>query len=92
LFTAGTDLNSVLTDEIAWVKSHVNDVSPLSATALPVLLIGRTVWNFEVVKPEWTQKAPRVAKPINLERVAKLDLGDPVVKIDTPVSAGSSSS
>src|SRR2546430_13172511 len=68
LFTRpdGADLNSVRAykDEIAWVKSHVNDVFAryLRCGITSVVDVGGSFWNFEVRKTaDQTQKAPRVA-------------------------------
>ena len=98
LFTRpdGTDLNSVRSykDEVAWVKSHVNDVFAryLRSGITSVVDVGGPFWNFEVRKiANQTQKAPRVAVAgplISSVSREKLDLGDPpIVKIDTPDQA-----
>ena len=98
LFTRpdGTDLNSVrpYKDEVAWVKSHVNDVFAryLRSGITSVVDVGGPFWNFEVRKTaNQTQKAPRVAVAgplISSVSREKLDLGDPpIVKIDTPDQA-----
>jgi imidazolonepropionase-like amidohydrolase len=98
LFTRpdGTDLNSVrpYKDEVAWVKSHVNDVFEryLRSGITSVVDVGGPFWNFEVRKTaNQTQKAPRVAVAgplISSVSRDKLDLGDPpIVKIDTPDQA-----
>jgi imidazolonepropionase-like amidohydrolase len=98
LFTRpdGTDLNSVrpYKDEVAWVKSHVNDVFEryLRSGITSVVDVGGPFWNFEVRKTaDQTQKAPRVAVAgplISSVSREKLDLGDPpIVKIDTPDQA-----
>jgi imidazolonepropionase-like amidohydrolase len=98
LFTRpdGTDLNSVrpYKDELAWVKSHVNDVFEryLRSGITSVVDVGGPFWNFEVRKTaSQTQKAPRVAVAgplISSVSREKLDLGDPpIVKIDTPDQA-----
>src|SRR6266550_5363727 len=98
LFTRpdGTDLNSVrpYKDEVAWVKSHVNDVFAryLRSGITSVVDVGGPFWNFEVRKTaNQTQKAPRVAAAgplISSVSREKLDLGDPpIVKIDTPDQA-----
>ena len=98
LFTRpdGTDLNSVrpYKDEVAWVKSHVNDVFAryLRSGITSVVDVGGPFWNFEVRKTaNQTQKAPRVAVAgplISSVSREKLDLGDPpIVKIDTPYQA-----
>lgn len=98
LFTRpdGTDLNSVrpYKDEVAWVKSHVNDVFAryLRSGITSVVDVGGPFWNFEVRKTaNQTPKAPRVAVAgplISSVSREKLDLGDPpIVKIDTPDQA-----
>jgi imidazolonepropionase-like amidohydrolase len=98
LFTRpdGTDLNSVrpYKDEVAWVKSHVNDVFAryLRSGITSVVDVGGPFWNFEVRKTaNQTQIAPRVAVAgplISSVSREKLDLGDPpIVKIDTPDQA-----
>jgi len=98
LFTRpdGTDLNSVrpYKDEVAWVKSHVNDVFDryLRSGITSVVDVGGPFWNFEVRKTaNATAKAPRVAVAgplISSVSREKLDLGDPpIVKIDTPDQA-----
>src|SRR5947207_2282750 len=95
LFTRpdGSDLNSVrpYKDEVAWVKSHVNDVFDryLRSGITSVVDVGGPFWNFEVRKTaNATAKAPRVAVAgplISSVSREKLDLGDPpIVKIDTP--------
>jgi imidazolonepropionase-like amidohydrolase len=98
LFTRpdGTDLNSVrpYKDEVAWVKSHVDDVFAryLRSGITSVVDVGGPFWNFEVRKTaNATAKAPRVAVAgplISSVSREKLDLGDPpIVKIDTPDQA-----
>jgi imidazolonepropionase-like amidohydrolase len=98
LFTRpdGADLNSVrpYKDEVAWVKTHVNDVFAryLRSGITSVVDVGGPFWNFEVRKiANQTQKAPRVAVAgplISSVSREKLDLGDPpIVKIDTPDQA-----
>src|SRR5882724_9709390 len=98
LFTRpdGTDLNSVrpYKDEVAWVKSHVNDVFAryLRSGITSVVDVGGPFWNFEVRKTaNQTANAPRVAVAgplISSVSREKLDLGDPpIVKIDTPDQA-----
>src|SRR5881398_3299293 len=98
LFTRpdGADLNSVrpYKDEVAWVKSHLNDVFPryLRCCITSVVDVGGPFWNFEVRKTATaTAKAPRVAVAgplISSVSREKLDLGDPaIVKIDTPDQA-----
>jgi imidazolonepropionase-like amidohydrolase len=98
LFTRpdGADLNSVrpYKDEVAWVKSHVNDVFEryLRSGVTSVVDVGGPFWNFEVRKTaNATAKAPRVAVAgplISSVSREKLDLGDPpIVKIDTPDQA-----
>src|SRR5213596_2771663 len=98
LFTRpdGADLNSVrpYKDEVAWVKSHVDDVFVryLRSGITSVVDVGGPFWNFEVRKiATATTKAPRVAVAgplISSVSREKLDLGDPpIVKIDTPEQA-----
>ncbi|HEV3099270.1 MAG TPA: amidohydrolase family protein [Candidatus Udaeobacter sp.] len=98
LFTRpdGADLNSVrpYKDEVAWVKSHLNDVfaRSLRCGITSVVDVGGPFWNFEVRKTaNATAKAPRVAVAgplISSVSREKLDLGDPpIVKIDTPDQA-----
>src|SRR5437763_7623302 len=93
LFTRpdGVDLNSVrpYKDEVAWVKSHVNDVFAryLRSGITSVVDVGGPFWNFEVRETaNATAKAPRVAVAgplISSVSREKLDLGDPaIVKID----------
>jgi len=69
LFTRpdGADLNSVRSykDEVAWVKSHLNDVFAryLRCGITSVVDVGGPFWNFEVRKTaDQTQKAPRLAR------------------------------
>src|SRR5437868_13902419 len=92
----GTDLNSVrpYKDEVAWVKSHVNDVFDryLRSGITSVVDVGGPFWNFEVRKTaNATAKAPRVAVAgplISSVSREKLDLGDPpIVKINSPDQA-----
>jgi imidazolonepropionase-like amidohydrolase len=98
LFTRpdGADLNNVrpYADEVAWVKSHVDDVFAryLRCGITSVVDVGGPFWNFEVRKlANETAKAPRVAVAgplISSVSREKLDLGDPpIVKIDTPDQA-----
>src|SRR6266567_668890 len=98
LFTRpdGADLNSIrpYKDEVAWVKSHVNDVFAryLRSGITSVVDVGGPFWNFEVRKAaNATAKAPRVAVAgplISSVSRPQLDLGDPpIVKIDTPQQA-----
>src|SRR5213593_3885598 len=98
LFTRpdAADLNSVrlYKDEVAWVKSHVNDVLAryLRCGITSVVDVGGPFWNFEVRKTaNATPKAPRVAVAgllISSVSREKLDLGDPpIVKIDNPDQA-----
>ncbi len=98
LFTRpdGADLNSVrpYKEEIAWVKSHLNDIFAryLRSGITSVVDVGGPFWNFEVRKiANSTPKAPRVAVAgplISSVSREKLDLGDPpIVKIDTPDQA-----
>src|SRR5436305_13646708 len=81
-------------DEVAWVKSHLNDVFAryLRCGITSVVDVGGPMWNFEVRKiANSTPKAPRVAVAgplISSVSRAQLDLGDPpIVKIDTPDQA-----
>ena len=98
LFTRpdAADLNSVrpYKDEVAWVKSHVNDVLAryLRCGITSVVDVGGPFWNFEVRKTaNATARAPRVAVAgplISSVSREKLDLGDPpIVKIDSPDQA-----
>jgi imidazolonepropionase-like amidohydrolase len=98
LFTRpdGADLNSVrpYKEEIAWVKSHLNDVFAryLRSGITSVVDVGGPFWNFEVRKTaNATPKAPRVAVAgplISSVSREKLDLGDPpIVKINMPDQA-----
>ena len=98
LFTRpdGADLNSVrpYKDEVAWVKSHVNDVFEryLRCGITSVVDVGGPFWNFTVRHlADATPKAPRVAVAgplISSVSREKLDLGDPpIVKIDGPDQA-----
>ena len=98
LFTRpdGADLNSVrpYKDEVAWVKSHVNDVFAryLRCGITSVVDVGGPFWNFTVRHlADATLKAPRVAVAgplISSVSREKLDLGDPpIVKIDNPEQA-----
>src|SRR6516225_8120741 len=98
LFTRpdGADFNSVrpYKDEVAWVKSHLNDTFAryLRCGITSVVDVGGPMWNFEVRKiVNSTAKAPRVAVAgplISSVSREKLDLGDPpIVKIDTPDQA-----
>ena len=99
LFTRpdGADLNSVrpYKDEVAWVKSHVDDVFVryLRSGITSVVDVGGPFWNFEVRRAaNTTAKAPRVAVAgplISSVSRPQLDLGDPpIVKIDTSEQAG----
>src|SRR5438034_10630207 len=90
------DLSSIRSykDEVAWVKSHLNDVFAryLRSGITSVVDVGGPFWNFEVRKiANSTAKAPRVAVAgplISSVSREKLDLGDPpIVKIDTPDQA-----
>ena len=90
------DFNSVrpYKDEVAWVKSHVDDVFAryVRSGVTSVVDVGGPMWNFEVrKKANATAKAPRVAVAgplISSVSREKLDLGDPpIVKIDTPDQA-----
>src|SRR5205085_4603867 len=86
------DFNSVrpYKDEVAWIKSHVDDVFAryLRSGITSVVDVGGPIWNFEVRKhAQTTAKAPRVAVAgplISSVSRPQLDLGDPpIVKIDT---------
>jgi imidazolonepropionase-like amidohydrolase len=92
----GADFNSVrpYKDEVAWVKSHLDDVFAryIRSGITSVVDVGGPMWNFEVrKKANATAKAPRVAVAgplISSVSREKLDLGDPpIVKIDTPDQA-----
>src|SRR5213079_58871 len=98
LFTRpdAADLNGVrpYKDEVAWVKSQVNDVFAryLRCGITSVVDVGGPFWNFEVRKTaNSTAKAPRVAVAgplISSVSREKLDPGDPpIVKIDSPEQA-----
>ena len=98
LFTRpdGADFNSVrpYKDEVAWIKSHLNDVFAryIRCGITSVVDVGGPFWNFEVRKTaNATAKAPRVAVAgplISSVSREKLDLGDPpIVKIDGPEQA-----
>src|SRR5436190_15654588 len=98
LFTRpdGADFNSVrpYKDEVAWIKSHVDDVFAryIRSGITSVVDVGGPMWNLEVrKKANATAKAPRVAVAgplISSVSREKLDLGDPpIVKIDTPDQA-----
>src|SRR3989475_4155091 len=98
LFTRpdGADLNSIrpYKDEVAWIKSHLNDVFAryIRCGITSVVDVGGPIWNFEVRKnANPTAKAPRVAVAgplISSVSREKLDLGDPpIVKIDSPEQA-----
>src|SRR5256886_9756361 len=98
LFTRpdGADLNSIrpYKDEVAWIKSHLNDVFAryIRCGITSVVDVGGPIWNFEVRKTaNTTAKAPRVAVAgplISSISREKLDLGDPpIVKIDGPEQA-----
>src|SRR5213593_1858150 len=98
LFTRpdGADLSSIRSykDEVAWVKSHLNDVFAryLRSGITSVVDVGGPFLNFEVRKiANSTTKAPRVAVAgplISSVSRPQLDLGDPpIVKIDTSEQA-----
>src|SRR5215216_1919657 len=98
LFTRpdGADFNSIrpYKDEVAWIKSHVDDVFAryIRSGITSVVDVGGPMWNFEVrKKANATAKAPRVAVAgplISSVSREKLDIGDPpIVKIDTPDQA-----
>jgi hypothetical protein len=90
------DFNNVhpYKDEVAWIKSHLDDVFAryLRSGITSVIDVGGPFWSFEVRKIANTKpKAPRVsvAGPL-ISSVSrdKLDLGDPpIVKIETPAQA-----
>src|SRR5262249_28493544 len=98
LFTRpdAADFNGVrpYKDEVAWVKSHLDDVFAryIRSGITSVVDVGGPMWNFEARKrANATAKAPlvSVAGPL-ISNVAreKLDHGDPpIVKIDTPDQA-----
>src|SRR4030095_14913190 len=90
------DFNSTrpYNDEVAWVKSHLDDVFAryIRSGITSVVDVGGPMWNFDVrKKADATAKAPRVAVAgplISSVSREKLDLGDPpIVKIDTPDQA-----
>ncbi len=90
------DLNAVrpYKDEVAWVKSHLNDVFAryLRCGITSVVDVGGPMWNFEVRKTaNATAQAPHVAVAgplISSVGRPQLDLGDPpIVKIDGPDQA-----
>src|SRR5437879_7710644 len=98
LFTRpdAADLNSVrpYKDEVAWVKSHVNDVFAryLRCGITSVVDVGGPFWNFEVRKTaKATAKAPRVAVAgplISSVSPEKLALGGPPhVRLESEVPA-----
>src|SRR2546423_10104920 len=98
LFTRpdGADFNSVrpYKDEVAWIKSHVDDVFTryIRCGITSVVDVGGPFWNFTVRHlADATPKAPRVAVAgplISSVSREKLDLGaPPIVKIDTPDQA-----
>src|SRR5256886_8986027 len=98
LFTRpdGADFSSVrpYKDEVAWIKSHVDDVFAryIRSGITSVVDVGGPMWNFEVrKKANSSAKAPRVAVAgplISSVSRPQLDLGDPpIVKIDTPDQA-----
>src|SRR5213082_980834 len=98
LFTRpdGADFNSIrpYKDEVAWIKSHLDDVFAryIRCGITSVVGVGGPMWNLEVrKKANAMQKAPRVAVAgplISSVSREKLDLGDPpIVKIDTPDQA-----
>src|SRR6266850_2115608 len=90
LFTRpdGADFNSVrpYKDEVAWIKSHVDDVFAryIRSGITSVVDVGGPMWNFEVrKKANATAKAPRVAVAgplISSVSREKLDLGDPPIE------------
>src|SRR6266446_2422423 len=81
-------------DEVAWIKSHLNDVFAryLRCGITSVVDVGGPMWNFEVRKiANSTAKAPRVAVAgplISSVSRPQLDLGDPpIVQVNTPDQA-----
>ena len=81
-------------DEVAWIKSHLNDVFAryLRCGITSVVDVGGPMWNFEVRKvANSTAKAPRVAVAgplISSVSRPQLDLGDPpIVQVNTPEEA-----
>ena len=81
-------------DEIAWIKSHLNDVFAryLRCGITSVVDVGGPMWNFEVRKvANSTAKAPRVAVAgplISSVSRPQLNLGDPpIVQVNTPEDA-----
>src|SRR5438045_3092754 len=81
-------------EEIAWVKSHVDDVFAryLRSGITSVVDVGGPFWNFDVRKHSTASaRAPHVAVAgplISSVSRPQLDLGDPpIVKIDTPEQA-----
>jgi imidazolonepropionase-like amidohydrolase len=81
-------------DEVAWVKSHLNDVFGryLRCGITSVVDVGGPMWNFEVRKiANSTAKAPRVAVAgplISSVSRPQLNLGDPpIVQVNTPEDA-----
>ena len=81
-------------DEVAWIKSHLNDVFAryLRCGITSVVDVGGPMWNFEVRKvANSTAKAPRVAVAgplISSVSRPQLDLGDPpIVQVNTPDDA-----
>src|SRR5213075_1916902 len=81
-------------DEVAWVKSHLNDVFAryLRCGITSVVDVGGPMWNFEVRKiANSTPKAPRVAVAgplISSVSRPQLNLGDPpIVQVNTPEDA-----
>ena len=81
-------------DEVAWIKSHLNDVFAryLRCGITSVVDVGGPMWNFEVRKvANSTAKAPRVAVAgplISSVSRPQLNLGDPpIVQVNTPEDA-----
>ncbi len=81
-------------DEVAWIKSHLNDVFAryLRCGITSVVDVGGPMWNFEVRKvANSTAKAPRVAVAgplISSVSRPQLNLGDPpIVQVNTPDDA-----
>ncbi len=81
-------------DEVAWIKSHLNDVFAryLRCGITSVVDVGGPMWNFEVRKvANSTAKAPRVAVAgplISSVSRPQLNLGDPpIIQVNTPDDA-----
>jgi len=98
LFTRpdGADFTKIrpYADEVAWIKSHLNDVFAryVRCGITSVVDVGGPMWNFEVRKiANSTAKAPRVAVAgplISSVSRPQLNLGDPpIVQVNTPDDA-----